>query len=638
MQLLPALLPFITFLCLFILLGNRYTFDQTRQVLIYTALLIGAYLVALTEFLSLWNGITPAGLAVGWLAPDLAIAVWFWKQIKSGKKLLLPRFHFPRAWTDWILFFVVVTILGITVFIAWFVPPQTPDAFSYHMSRVAHWAQDASLRHFATGISRQVSITPGAEMEVLNLYVLAQGDRLANFPQWLSMLGSLAAVSLAAYYLGAKSNGQWIAALFAAALPIGIVEASSASTDYVTGFWVLCAALESLEYYKTQRPRALFFLSLAAGLAILTKPIAVPFLIPFGVWAGFILLRQAGIFGAIKWGTTAVLIILLLNSGYLARNWITYGSPFRTMDVVQHNNELHTLPGVTSILLRNAGFQAGLSNMAQWNKNLFRAILAAHVLMGLDINDPRTTNIGEFRIDPPSTSEDMVTNPYHAYLILGCFILAFVVRKRIGNLALIYSLLAAATFVVFSFIFKWNIFGGRYLLPFFVLYAPAAGVILGSLDQFKFGSFVAILLFVCAFPWLFSIDSRPIISQAKHSTIDSILKVPREELYFANEPDLYKSYLYIANDIKARNCNQVGIMLGGDDSEYWIWQMLGAPRPDLTIDWIVNGPTERYRLPGFEPCALICKGCSADETTFGNLKYAYKMGSLNLKLYFLPDK
>jgi hypothetical protein len=33
-------------------------------------------------------------------------------------------------------------------------------------------------------------MSPAAELLILNTYVLTGSDRLANFPQWLSMLGS----------------------------------------------------------------------------------------------------------------------------------------------------------------------------------------------------------------------------------------------------------------------------------------------------------------------------------------------------------------------------------------------------------------------------------------------------------------
>ena len=49
---------------------------------------------------------------------------------------------------------------------------------------------------------------PGAELTILQFYVLAGGDRLANFVQWFAMVGSLLGTSLVAAQLGAGRAGQ----------------------------------------------------------------------------------------------------------------------------------------------------------------------------------------------------------------------------------------------------------------------------------------------------------------------------------------------------------------------------------------------------------------------------------------------
>ncbi len=80
---------------------------------------------------------------------------------------------------------------------------------------------------------------------MLHLYVLAGGDRFVNFIEWFSMVGSVIAVSFIAFRFGAGNRGQWLASLFVATLPMGIVQASSSMTDYVVAFWILCAAIEA---------------------------------------------------------------------------------------------------------------------------------------------------------------------------------------------------------------------------------------------------------------------------------------------------------------------------------------------------------------------------------------------------------
>ena len=98
---------------------------------------------------------------------------------------------------------------------------------------------------------------------------------------------------------------------------MGIVEASSTINDYVATFWVVCVVAETLAYYKDNQNRSLLYIAAAAGLAILTKPIAVPFLIPFALWLAFMLIKRQGIIMLLKWGAIAIFIIAALNAGYL---------------------------------------------------------------------------------------------------------------------------------------------------------------------------------------------------------------------------------------------------------------------------------------------------------------------------------
>jgi len=584
------------------------------------------------EVLSIFRWVTVLGLVIAWMAPIVVFSFWLWHRKTSGERIVLPTFQFPNSWWNRLILLIICGVLIITVLVAWITPPQTWDSLTYHLSRVAHWAQNRSIWHYATGIDRQTSMPPGAEEIVLNFYVLTQSDRLASFPQWFSMLGSLIGVSLIAYYLGAKSNGQWLAAGFAATIPMGIVESSSTINDYVATFWVVCVVVECLAYYKNGENRSLMYISLAAGLAILTKPIVVPFLIPYAIALGFLLVKRNGLVTALKWGGVALIVIGLINGGYLTRNYITYGALSNPVDFETHSNQLRNVRGVLSTLIKNAGMHAGLPYLQGVNNEWNLLILKAHIKLGLEIQDPRTTAVGVFHVSPPSTQEDLVSNPYHAYLILVLVILMFVMVKKQGWSLIVYGLLTISTFILFSYIYKWNGFGTRYHLPFFVLFAPIAGVISGSFDKIKLGYLVALLLLIGSYPWIFSIDSRPLIPKLGRSILQSsILNVSRENLYFANS-DLHDTYKQITDEIKSIGCSDIGIMLHGDDPEYLLWVLLGAPRSSLNIEWIVSSPTTRYEQLDFEPCAVICKDCGMNQNIRGN-SFTEQFGDLQLFLF-----
>jgi hypothetical protein len=630
MQILLALIPLLAYICLFLYLKNRYSADPTRRLLINSAIWSGCYLVLSMEVLSIFRWITVLGLVITWLIPSVLFAIWIWQKKKRGERVDLPSIQLPSSGWNRFILLIICAVLVITAVVAWVTPPQTWDSLTYHLSRVAHWAQDRSIWHYATGIDRQTSMPPGAEELILNTYVLTQSDRLAAFPEWFAMLGSLIGVSLIAYYLGAKSTGQWLAAGFAATIPMGIVEASSTINDYVATFWVVCAVVETLVYYKNNENRSLLYTAAAAGLAILTKPVAVPFLIPFALWLAYLLAKRHGLFTLLKWGGIALLIIIALNAGYLTRNYITYGALSNPVDFETHYNQLHSVQGIIVTLLKNMGVHMGLPYLPGLNNTWSQLILKTSVKLGLDINDPRMTAVGFFRVSAPTTAEDTGSNPFHAYLIFALFIAMFFLVKKRGWLLIVYGLLVVSTFLLFSIIYKWNVFGTRYDLAFFVLFAPVAGIIFESFDKYKLGYLVTTLLMVGSLPWLLSINSRALIVRPGHSYLqNSILMEPRESIYFANALGIQESYTQLTGKIKSTGCKDIGIMLLGDDPEYLVWELMGAPRTPVNIQWIVSSPTARYASPDFQPCAVICKDCEVNENIRGNV-FSEQFGDLQL--------
>jgi hypothetical protein len=627
MYLLLALLPLFAYLCVFVYLYNRFQSNPVRRALIDSAVLFGVYLALCLEVLSIFKWITPAGLVLTWLIPVLLFTAWYWSRKRHSQLVILPRLQIPSSWWNRLVLLFIVIILVTTALVAWVSPPQTWDSLTYHLSRVAHWAQDRSIWQYATGIDRQASMPPGAEEHILDFYVLTQSDRLSNFPEWLAMLGSLLGVSLAAYYLGAKSSGQWLAALFAATIPMGIVEASSSINDYVATFWVVCVVVEVLAYYRHDQNRSLGYASLAAGLALLTKPVAVPFMLPFALWLAYLIVKRHGIWPLLKWAGIAVLCVAVINLGFLARNVITYGALSNPADFEMHYNQLHTPQGIIATTLKNIGMQVGIPGADSLNQAWNLLILKIVFKLGLDINDPRMTALGYFSVRPTTLQEDSTANPFHMYLIFALLVAMFFLVRKHGKSLLVYGLLAASTFLLFSIIYKWNAFGTRYDLAFFVILAPLAGVILGGFDKLKLGYLLSALLFIAALPWLFSIYSRPLIPKPGSTSAQaSILETPRADLYFANAPSEKDVFKKLTGMVKAGSCNDIGLMLNGDDPEYLLWTLMDAPRSAARLEWIVSGPTDRYSSPDFQPCAIICHGCSEIQSPIRGLEIAYSTG------------
>jgi hypothetical protein len=487
------------------------------------------------------------------------------------------------------------------------------------MSRIAHWAQNRSVWHYITGIERQNSMSPGAEMLTLHGYILAGSDRFATFTEWFAMLGSVIGISLVTKKLGGKPYAEWLAALFVVSLPMGITQASSTITDYVVAFWLVCLANEILEYQRGRASSVLFFAVLTSALAVLTKPTCLPYLLLFILWIIVLAVRSLKPLTLFRWALIALGLTALITGGYLTRNLVTYGSLSNPDDFKNHINQLMTPTGFLSNVIKNAALHAGTPS-DYLNNELDIVIRKVHVKIGVDIMDARTTGDGTFIIRRPSYDEDTVSNPYHAIVALLSFILLIIMARKVGWKTLLYAGCVIAGFVFYSGFYKWHLFNVRYHLSFFILFGAVFGITMGAFARVRWGAVVGILLWLTSIPWLISLSNRPLLPIEGVTSRPAILSQTRAELRFSNCKDCQPVFNSLVEQIEANECSQVGIMLNGDAGEYLFWRLFTAPIEKLRIEWIVAGtPSDRYKPMDFEPCAVICEGCGADQTSIRGL-------------------
>jgi hypothetical protein len=613
------LLPIASFLCLFIWLTNRSPSAGTRLTFIRSFTLTAVYAILSLEILSPVRFVTQPALIAVWGLPLVAFCIWVGRIRHAGGKINLPVIKGPNGWGEWLAFSGVALIILVTALIAWVSPPMTWDSMSYHMSRIAHWAENQSVWHYITGIERQNSMSPGAEMLTLHGYILTGTDRFAQFTEWLAMLGSVIGVSLIVKFMGGRRHAQWLAALFAVSLPMGITQASSTITDYVVAFWLVCLAVNVLHYQMTEEKAAIFYAILASGMAVLTKPTCVPYLVPLIIWMVVLVFKRLKPVAILKWALAAAGLMALICGGYITRNLVTFGGLSNPQDFTNHINQLRTPAGFFSNVLKNAALHAGTPN-DYLNNELDIIIRKVHIKIGVDIMDPRTTGDGYFKIREPAYSEDLVSNPYHAMVALLSFIMALFLVRRLGWKTLLYACCVAAGFIMYCGFYKWHLFNVRYHLSFFILIAPVFGLVAGYSKKIHWGAVLAAVLWITSIPYLVSLSSRPLIPMAEFSTNPSIITQTREELRFANCRDCYQIYKTLVGEIENNGCSQVGVMLSGDAGEYLFWKLFDAPLKELRIEWIVAGtPSERYKPMDFQPCAVICDGCGADQAEIRGL-------------------
>jgi predicted neutral ceramidase superfamily lipid hydrolase len=212
-----------------------------RRSLLLTFVSVGTLIALSTEGLSLMQGLTLQGLLIFWVIVDGLLFVLFRQQ---GKHKVAPALA-PESWQQWSPFYqgllisliVIGIAIGLTALIS---PPNNFDSMTYHLGRMVHWIQNQTVAHYPTHIQRQLYSGSWPGFALTQLYLLSGGDQLLNLVQWGSMVGSVVGTSLIAEELGGDRRAQLFTAVVCATIPVGILQAASTQTDYVTAFWLVC--------------------------------------------------------------------------------------------------------------------------------------------------------------------------------------------------------------------------------------------------------------------------------------------------------------------------------------------------------------------------------------------------------------
>lgn len=228
LSLLPALLLYF--------LGRRFT--DAMSAFVCAAIVWGALLLAGTELLSLDHMLTPTALATGWALTTLVLAGLLLHSRRTAS--VSPA---PAPVPPWWALLPALSILLVTLIIGLVAPPNSTDALTYYLVRVAFWVQDRSVQVYATTVTRQFFMPPWAEYLILHLQILAGGsDRFAPLVEWLAFAGCLVVGAGIARRLGANARGVGLAIVLMVTLPTAVVEANSTQTDLVVAFWSVVIA------------------------------------------------------------------------------------------------------------------------------------------------------------------------------------------------------------------------------------------------------------------------------------------------------------------------------------------------------------------------------------------------------------
>jgi hypothetical protein len=605
LALIPGLLPLGAYVAIAFLLWGR---TDWRMALLAAAVIYGALLALSTEVLGWFGWLSRGWLIVFWIFANAAFFL-AWRGSRAVSRPPGPNLHALRGAPVAAGLVSLMVIGGLTALTAVIAPPNTTDSMTYHMARVAHWVVQHSVADYPTNILRQLYQPPWAEYQVLHLQILTGGDHLANLVQWMAMAGSVVAVSAIAAELGAGVAGQLVAAAFAAALPMGIVQASSTQNDLVVSFWLACCVLFALRLRHHPRLLTALLLGTGLGLAVLTKGTALILGVPL---LGVLAAPAARQFGRRVWQPVLIVAgaVIVLNLGFWARNQVVFGTPLGP-ETARYANAAITPQILASNVVRDVASQIQIGRASTpFNAELEQAIEGFHHWLGIGVSDPRDTWEGtSFHVLEFSTNEDWTANSLALLVtvIVAAALLA-VPRLRQRRLAVLYLAGVVGAAVLFALALRWQPWNNRLELPLFVLVAPLCGLVVGS-GPGALSAATIVLLTVCAFPWLGFNATRPLLGDD-----GNILHAPRLELYFIKRPSLQQPYQEAAALIRSEGCERVGFLGGRDAWEYPLWVVLD---PDARVMHVLvsNPSAAGTAQPPAPPCAIVAVDMAEDASS-----------------------
>lgn len=599
-----------------ILLISRASGFSWRESILAAAVVWGLLLTIITEALSALGALSYPAVLASWLLSGAALAGFYlWFFMDKGLTSVRVR---PVAGAPLLLVLPIGFIVSLTGLIAFVAPPNNYDSMTYHLGRVVHWIQNHSVQHYPTNIDWQLFMPPWAEFAVTHFYVLSGGDRLSNGVQWFSMLGSLTGVSLIAKQLGGSKESQLLAALVAACLPMGILQATSTQTDYVVTLWLVCFAhyvLRLLDVSERQLPilTQSSLAGLSLGLALLTKPTAYLFAAPVLVCLFLSLAR--------RWGVRSVKIVLaisaiavVMNCPHYLRNIDVFGSPLAhqsvtsgltNMPVITHGEVRPLLLMFASNLMRSTASE--MATPFYYPNRIVEVVVGGIEAGGIETFVFRKRDAKEFRLSPRQNHEDFAGNPIHLFLIVLCgAVLIGKARRERVSVTHYFALVLFAVYLAFFLFLRWNVYIARLHLPLLVLGASVIAVTVSGSFLVRAQTGIVILLVVASQFALLYNEARPLIGGK------SIFVVSRLEQYFRNRMRLFPQYSHARFLLKDKLCSQVGFLSQDPDSwEYPLWVLLEVgPVSSLRIEHLrVENQSVKASEPGamsdFIPCGLV---------------------------------
>jgi hypothetical protein len=602
-------LPIFVYCAIAFLVHRRWGYlhgQSVRDSLLISAVCWAVLLLIISECAGAFHSLHRIGLCAGWglAAAGVCVAVIACKTFGLRGTTAGPV-RWPPGIADRLVLLGLLLLCAALFTVALAAPPNTWDSMTYHLSRVMHWAQNRSLDFYPSNSLRQLFYPPFAEQAVLNAFILWGSDRLVNLIQFFAMLFCLVVVSCIAREFGAGRNGQILAAVIAATLPMLVLQATGTQNDIVLSLWILCLAYFLIKLGSRRSWLDLIGAAFSLGLALSTKGTALLFappllVIPLFMKTGDTMGRKYTIRPIIAL-TIAVLVSLAIIAPHSYRNYRLFGGPFgppqNSLGNLNVANDRLT-PGIFfANIVRNLAIHTG-TPFPKVNKSIERTV---YNLLGNEISNPASTWPGSTLHIRMRRHEDGAGNPLHLIIITLSLLMLFTHRRRFPGFMHTYLFATIAGFLLFSLLLRWQPFHSRLMLPLFLLCAPLTAAVFAAHSRENLLRIAMAVLLVSSLPWVAFNKYRPLFGQK------TVFSVSQTTQYFAVRPELEPAYRNVVAYIAQSGAATVGLAFSEDDWEYPLHALLDRQCPAVPeIDHVlVQNPSAVLAKPLFKPDVII---------------------------------
>ncbi len=199
-------------------------------------------------------------------------------------------------------------------------------------------------------------------------------------------------------------------------------------------------------------------------------------------------------------------------------------------------------------------------------------------------------NAGAFELVWGWNHEEWAGSPLQALLVPVTLGLLLIFRKRVSERGLKwYVCVVLGAFLALVFVVKFDPWGMRYHLPFWIAFAPLFGVALTLIKVEKLTVVLTLGLLLTALPYVIFNRTRPLIAMRSvrepftipcylGCTSGTILNESPKTVLFANWIQYREPYSAATDLVLASGCRNVGLRIDSHDPEYIFWWLLNAPQ------------------------------------------------------------